>query len=100
MAFPSVLQRMHNRLLTRLGGQAVLRGNVSVLANVEYGVVVNMEIGDDKFVRSEYAGMVDIANILSEHAPKPGDAFTIDGKTYTIDAIAADNGYLTRCVLV
>ena len=95
----SAFSRMHNRLFARLGEQAVLRGNTPCLANIERGVVVATEIGDPKFYQSEYAQVVDIANILSEHAPKPGDSLTVGTDNYLIDGIAADNGYLARCVL-
>ena len=95
----SVFERMHNRLFARLGEQAVLRNNVSCLVNMEYGVVVNYELGDDKFLRSEYASTVDIANILMANTPEPGDTLTVGAKNYIIDAIASDNGFMARCVL-
>ena len=102
----SVFQRMHNRLLSRLGEPAVLRANTPCTANIEHGVVVNYETGDDKYVQSEYAATVDIANILNTFNPKPGDALDMlapDGVTietqYVIDAIASDNGFMSRCVL-
>lgn len=90
---------MHARLLSRLGEQAVLRGAVDCTVNIERGVVVNYETGDDKFVQSEVAAVVDIANISSEFSPAPGDALVIGAESYIIDAIAADNGYMARCVL-
>ena len=97
---------MHDRLFARLGEQAVLRGSEPCKANIEYNVVVGQEIGDDKFVRSEFAAVVDIANIQKAHAPCVGDTLGMlndDGvtveKTYVIDAIVADNGYMVRCVL-
>ena len=91
---------MHNRLLTRLGEQAVLRGTVDCLAAMEYGVSVSYEVGDAKFTSSEYAATVTIASVLTELDPSPGDSLTVGTKSYTIDALAGDNGYLTRCVLV
>ena len=97
---------MHDRLLARLGEQAVLRGNHPCLVNFEWGVAVNYEIGDDKFVQSEFAATVDIANIKNTDLPTVGDnLYTVDSdgvtplKQYVIDAIAADNGFMTRCVL-
>lgn len=108
MALPA-FQRMHERLIARLGDQALLRGNVPCTANIEYGIAVDYELGDDKFQRSEYAAVVDIVNILKQHNPTPGDSLvmalngdapgTATGTAYVIDAIAGDNGYLTRCVL-
>lgn len=108
MAIPA-FQRMHERLIARLGDQAVLRGNVPCTVNIEYGITVDYEIGDDKFQRSEYAATVDIANILKQHNPTPGDALvmalysdapgTATGKAYVIDALAGDNGFMVRCVL-
>lgn len=91
---------MHERLLARLGEQALLRAGEPCTVNIEYGVVINYETGDDKFALSEFAATVDVANIQNIHAPKPGDALTVGAKNYIIDAIAADNGFMSRCVLV
>lgn len=99
MAFQSVLERMHNRLLARLGEQAVLRGAVACSVNIERGIVIDYENGDDKFQRSEYSAVVDIANVASSLNPKPGDSLTVGAESFIIDAVAADNGHLARCVL-
>lgn len=99
MGFQSVLARMHDRLLARLGEQAVLRGNVNCQANIERGVVVDYEQGDDKFQRSEFAAVVDIANLPAALNPKPGDSLVIGLESFTIDVVAANNGHLARCVL-
>jgi len=106
MAAQSVFQRMHDRLFARLGEQAVLRGTEPCVANMEYGVVVNYDIGDDKFVQSEMAAVVDVANILKKYSPSVGSAFQLlnengvpTGPQYTIDAIGADNGFMVRCIL-
>jgi len=96
----SVFQRMHERLLSRLGEQALLRSVVPCAVNIEYGVVINYETGEDKFAMSEFAATVDVANIQNIHAPKPGDALTVGAKNYVIDAIASNNGFMSRCVLV
>jgi len=99
MSNRSVLERMHRRLLTRLGEQAVLRGTEHCQVYVEIGVSVSYEIGEAKFYQSEYAGLVDIANIPEHLNPRPGDALTVGSKTYEIDALAGSNGYLSRCIL-
>lgn len=99
MSAKSVFERMHNRLFARLGEQAVLRGFEVIEVNIEYGVVVNYDIGDDKFVQSEYAATVDVANILKSRNPRVGDTLQVGPKNYVIDAIAADNGYMLRCIL-
>lgn len=93
-------ERMHSRLLARLGGTAIIRGYETCTVNIEYGVEVSYSAGDDKFVRSEYAATVDVANILNTAQPKPGDTLTVGAKNYVIDAIASDNGFMSRCVLV
>ena len=90
---------MHDRLFTKIGDEAVLRGNVPCLINIERGVVVDYETGDDKFYRSEYSQAIDVANIPSKHNPKPGDTLTVGAKSYVIDVVASDNGYMNRCVL-
>lgn len=98
---------MHNRLFARLGGQAVLRGDHPCKVNIEHGVSVDYESGDDKFVQSEIAAVVDVANILKSDNPQVGntlDELGDDGitvvKRYTIDAIGSDNGYMVRCILL
>lgn len=99
MSAASVFERMHDRLLSRLGEQAVLRLEESCLVNIEYSVVIDYELGDAKFQQSEYSATVDIANILKRHAPVPGDRLYVGDKSYVIDAIAADNGHMLRCIL-
>ena len=68
----SIFDRMHDRLFARLGDQAVttIRAGEPCVVNMEYGVTVNYEIGDDKFVQSEYATTVDVANIQNKYQPK------------------------------
>lgn len=90
---------MHNRLLARLGEQAVLRGVDNLQVNIEYGVVVNYETGDDKYVQSEFAATVDIANILNAHGPRVGDSLLVGQTYYVIDALASDNGFMSRFIL-
>jgi hypothetical protein len=90
---------MHDRLLARLGEQAVLRGTENCQANIERGVVVDYEPGDDKFQRSEFAAVVDIANLPAALNPKPGDTLVVGAESFVIDAVAANNGHLARCVL-
>lgn len=99
MTYQSVFARMHERLFARLGEEAVLRGSVPCRVNIEHGVVIQYEIGDAKFHQSEVAATVSVANIETKHAPKPGDALQVGAKIYVIDAIAADNGFMARCVL-
>lgn len=97
---------MHNRLFAHLGEQALLRVIEPCVVNIEYGVVVNYESGDNKFTMSEYAATVDIANIQNTSAPAVGDSLNIlapDGitvaKHYIIDALASDNGFMSRWIL-
>jgi len=90
---------MHERLFSRLGEQAFLRTVTPCTVSVEYSVVVNYDIGDDKFVQSEFAATVDIANIQNKYAPAVGDSLSVGAKNYVIDAIASDNGYMSRCIL-
>jgi hypothetical protein len=104
MAFQSVLARMHDRLLAKTGEQAVLRLDTPCRANIERGVQVTYEIGDAKFHQSEFAEVVDVANLPARLTPTPGDPLTViyaDGssESFVIDAIAANNGHLARCVL-
>lgn len=104
MAFQSVLARMHDRLLSKTGEQAVLRFDTPCRANIERGVQVTYEIGDAKFHQSEYADVVDIANISARLNPTPGDPLTVisdcgGSESFIIDTIASNNGHMARCVL-
>lgn len=90
---------MHDRLFARLGEQAVLRGDTPCLVSIERGVTVTYEVGDPKFYQSEVASTVDVANLLSATAPKPGDSLSVGSANYVIDGIAADNGHMVRCIL-
>lgn len=92
---------MHDRLFACLGERAVttIRTGEPCVVNMEYGVTVNYEIGDDKFVQSEFATVVDVANIQNKYNPKPGDRLVVGSKNYVIDAIAANNGFMCRCIL-
>ena len=98
---PGIFDRMHDRLFSHLGEQAVttLRQSEPCVVNIEYSVTVNYEIGDDKFVQSEYATVVDVANIQTKYAPKVGDRLTVGAKVYVLDAKVADNGYMSRFIL-
>lgn len=83
--------RMHQRLFARLGREALLRGEPT-RAIVEHGVAVSGEYGQVVAYRS-------FATLASADAPKAGDSLVIDGKSYIVDSIDADDGYTTSCVL-
>lgn len=105
MSFARIMRRMTDRVLSHAGESAVLRGDTPCLVNVERGVTVQYEVGQDKFYQSEYASVVDVANIDSRLIPRHGDTLSIehdDGTidSYKIDALLSDNGYLSRCVLI
>lgn len=83
--------RMHTRLLARLGQEALLRGD-AVRAIVEHGVAVTGEYG-------QVTGFRSFATFRSSDAARVGDAVVVDGKNYVIDGIDIDDGYTTTCVL-
>jgi hypothetical protein len=83
--------RMHSRLLARLGQEALLRG-LPVIATLDHGVAVTGQYG-------EITGYRSFATLHSAESPKVGDALTIAGKSWIIDAIDQDDGYTVNVVL-
>jgi hypothetical protein len=81
--------RMSDRLLARLGGEAVLRGSVPCNANVEHGVAVTGEYGEV----TSYRTLVHIQSALN---PRSGDTLVVSGTNYTLDTKESDDGYTTR----
>jgi len=81
--------RLHQRLLARLGREALLRGG-PVRVIVEQGVAVTGEYG-------QVTGFRSLVSIPSFEKPRGGDALVIGGEAFVIDAIERDDGHLTRC---
>lgn len=81
--------RMHDRLLAHLGSEAVLRGSENIKVNVEHGVGVQGEYG-------EVVAFKTMAHIPSSLAPRLGNTLLIEGKTWVIDSLESDDGYMTR----
>lgn len=100
MGYRAVFNRLSNNLLTNFGEQGLLRGVATININIEQGVEVDYQIGDDKFARSEYAQTVDVGTCASSHSPASGDTLVVGTTGYKIDAILSDNSYFTRFILV
>ena len=83
--------RMHQRLFARLGREALLRG-LPTAAILEHGVAVTGEYG-------QVTGYRSFATLPVTPLPKVGDALTVDGQGYIVDAIEANDGSTVSVVL-
>ena len=83
--------RMHDRLFSRLGEQAVLHQQ-SITVALEHGVAISGEYGEVVAHRT-------VAMIPSAAVPVVGDALTVGQHSYVIDAIERNDGYTVRAVL-
>ena len=83
--------RMHRRLFARLGQEALLRGLPTEVI-LQHGVAVTGEYG-------QVTGYRSFATIPVAAAPKVGDALTVDGQGYIVDAIDANDGHTVSVVL-
>ncbi len=83
--------RMHARLFARLGQEALLRGQPTA-ALIEHGVEIIGEYG-------QIAGFRSVATLPVASEPKKGDALTVEGKTWILDAVDKNDGYTTDWVL-
>lgn len=81
--------RMHDRLLSHLGSEAVLRGTTPCRVNVEHGVAVTGEYG-------EVVGHRTLVHIQSSLQPRSGDALAVGTKTYALDSLESDDSYYAR----
>lgn len=81
--------RMHERLLAHLGVEAVLRGDTPCRVNVERDVEVLGEYG-------QVAARRTMLHVPSDLTPKSGDAVVVGAKSYTLDGLESDDGYLSR----
>jgi hypothetical protein len=94
--------RLTERLLARMGEEALLRGTVQCRAHIEHGVEVQGSHGEVAFERV-------VATLQKSLLPRQGDTLAI-GKTiddvwtpeasYVVDSPPfADNGYTVRVVV-
>lgn len=85
--------------LALLGGGALLRGGVPCQVNIERGV--HLEGLDFNPTVERYTTVTqDIASIESSLDPKVGDALTVNGAKYKLDALVVDSGFVRRFVVV
>lgn len=83
--------RMQTRLFARLGREAVLRG-LPTTAILEHGVAISGEYG-------QVTGYRTLATLPAGDTPRQGDPLIIDGKSWTIDSILANDGYSIEVIL-
>lgn len=88
-----VFQRATERLLARLGEEALLRGTVACRVHIEHGVEVQGTHGEVTVATA-------VATMFKALAPRQGDALVVGGTTYAVDSPPfADNGATVRVVL-
>jgi hypothetical protein len=88
-----VFQRATERLLARIGEEALLRGTVTCRVHIEFGVEMQGEHGDVAYERI-------VATMPRALAPRQGDALVVGAASYTVDSPPfADNGATVRVVL-
>lgn len=86
-------QRAADRILARLGEDAVLRGAVPCRVHIEHGVEVVGEHAETTIARS-------VATIGKAVTPKIGDTLVVAGQSYVIDSPPMqDNGFNARFLL-
>jgi hypothetical protein len=88
---PDPFERMHNRLLSLLGEEAVLRSTPCRVA-IEHGVAITGDYGS-------VVGFRSVATIPADLSPKKGDQLTVGAKAYTLDALDSSDGYTARFIL-
>lgn len=87
------LERMNARAFSRLGKDAVLRGDTPVKVIIERSVALTGEYG-------EVVSRRDVADMPSSATPKSRDSLQIGAQVRTIDTILEDDGLSVRCVLL
>ena len=86
---------MHKRLGAHFGAkvESKLRGqDTEFPVEVSHGVAITGDMGELVSYRS-------VANVPAADNPRGGDALLVNGKSYVIDSIMDNNGYMVRCVL-
>lgn len=85
-------QAMTNSLLTVLGQEALLRGDVPCRVSIQFGV---QTVGSDDNVVAEKT----VATVDSVHDPRPGDTLVHPDGNFIIDAPLRRNGYSDRWIV-
>lgn len=78
--------RMSDRLLARLGGEAVLRGAIPCNASITHGVAVTGEYGEVVSYRAT-------AMLPKSVNPRAGDSLYQNGTAWVLDSLESDDGY-------
>lgn len=84
-------QRMQNRLFARLGEQAILRGEETIVIITD-GVATYGEHGQLAAYRSTAA-------LPAEMNPKGGDPLVVGVRSFVVDQVLAADGYQVAVVL-
>ncbi|MFZ9372245.1 MAG: hypothetical protein ACO25M_10280 [Limnohabitans sp.] len=85
------LARATNRILARMGDDAVLRGTVDCKAHIDRDVQMTDREGN-MFVATF------VATISKDHAPEPEDDLTVGSESFVLETLIDDNGYSARFI--
>jgi len=86
-----VLARATNRILARMGEDAVLRGTVNCKAHLDRDVQMTDREGN-MFVATY------IATISKDHAAEPEDSLSVGTEDFVLETLIDDNGFSTRFI--
>lgn len=106
MSAAAILARAARRVLSVIGEDAVLRGDIPCKALIERDVQVQRDIGDTKFFESAVTAVVDVAGIDATLAPRKGDTLVVNFElppasvTYRLDAPLKNSGRIARFTLL
>lgn len=92
------IARAQQRLLSKLGEGALLRGVDAGNVHLEHDV--ELSPGDPGRSDDNHVVRYSVATILSDYAPKTGDLLTHPDGNFRLDRLVADTRYTRRFILV
>lgn len=93
-----IFARASQRVLDKLGEDALLRGEPAGKVNVEHNVELNA--GMLGTAEDNYVLRYSVATISGTYAPKVGDLLDHPDGSFKLDRRIDDNGYLQRFIVV
>lgn len=98
----SAFGRMTNRVLTILGEDSVLRGEIVTpprKINIKHGVQFDGYGSGTVASNGDLVLEKSVATVPNEYLPKAGDRLVHPDGDYDLDVLLANNGYSTQFVL-
>lgn len=104
----SVFGRMAQGILSVLGEDALLAGDVPCKINIEHGVQLTGVDGESAAYRGDLVVQRDVATVLLSANPRAGQQFTFDiegggphaGQTWRLESMIEDNGFTRRYIVL